>query len=151
MSKKLNLGTLKSEDNKFYTEKKITVNGHDILIQEHFRPTTIQRMFMELVEKVEYMKENGIKLSFLPSYIYILLIKYFTNIEVPEEFEKQVQMLDLLIDNNYLEPVINAIPQEEIDKINTFIMKSKEQFAQIKDNPELLSGLLTLSKVDLNG
>lgn len=151
MSKKLNLGTLKSEDNKFYTEKKITVNGHDILIQEHFRPTTIQRMFMELVEKVEYMKENGIKLSFLPSYIYILLIKYFTNIEVPEEFEKQIQMLDLLIDNNYLEPVINAIPQEEIDKINTFIMKSKEQFAQIKDNPELLSGLLTLSKVDLNG
>lgn len=151
MSKKLNLGTLKSEDNKFYTEKKITVNGHDILIQEHFRPSTIQRMFMELVEKIEYMKESGIKLSFIPSYIYILLIKYFTNIEVPEEFEKQVQMLDLLIDNNYLEPVINAIPQEEIDKINTFIMKSKEQFAQIKDNPELLSGLLTLSKVDLNG
>lgn len=151
MSKKLNLGTLKSEDNKFYTEKKITVNGHDILIQEHFRPSAIQRMFMELVEKIEYMKESGIKLSFIPSYIYILLIKYFTNIEVPEEFEKQVQMLDLLIDNNYLEPVINAIPQEEIDKINTFIMKSKEQFAQIKDNPELLSGLLTLSKVDLNG
>lgn len=151
MSKKLNLGTLKSEDNKFYTEKKITVNGHDILIQEHFRPSAIQRMFMELVEKIEYMKESGIKLSFISSYIYILLIKYFTNIEVPEEFEKQIQMLDLLIDNNYLEPVINAIPQEEIDKINTFIMKSKEQFAQIKDNPELLSGLLTLSKVDLNG
>lgn len=151
MSKRINLGTLKSEDNKFYTEKKITVNGHDILIQEHFRPSAIQRMFMELVEKIEYMKESGIKLSFIPSYIYILLIKYFTNIEVPEEFEKQVQMLDLLIDNNYLEPVINAIPQEEIDKINTFIMKSKEQFAQIKDNPELLSGLLTLSKVDLNG
>lgn len=151
MSKRINLGTLKSEDNKFYTEKKITVNGHDILIQEHFRPSAIQRMFMELVEKIEYMKESGIKLSFIPSYIYILLIKYFTNIEVPEEFKKQVQMLDLLIDNNYLEPVINAIPQEEIDKINTFIMKSKEQFAQIKDNPELLSGLLTLSKVDLNG
>lgn len=151
MSKRINLGTLKSEDNKFYTEKKITVNGHDILIQEHFRPSTIQRMFMELVEKIEYMKESGIKLSFISSYIYILLIKYFTNIEVPEEFEKQIQMLDLLIDNNYLEPVINAIPQEEIDKINTFIMKSKEQFAQIKDNPELLSGLLTLSKVDLNG
>lgn len=151
MAKKLNLRTLKSEDNKFYTEKKITVNGHDILVQEHFRPSTIQRMFMELVEKIEYMKEKGIKLNFIPSYALILLVKYFTNIEVPEEFEKQVQMLDLLIDNNYLEPIINAIPQEEIDKINMFITKSKEQFVQIKDNPELLSGLLTLSKADLNG
>jgi hypothetical protein len=151
MSKKINLGTLKSEDNKFYTEKKITVNGHDILVQEHFRPSTIQRMLMELVEKVEYMKENNIKLSFVPSYILILLVKYFTNIEVPEEFEKQIQMLDLLIDNNYLEPIINAIPQEEINKFDTFVMRAKEQFAQIKDNPELLSGLLTLSKVDLNG
>lgn len=118
--KKMTISSLKREDSRKYTKKLIRVGDYEVTVDEQLRPTKIQTMIAELIEKDEYASENGY--LFNPSeYALILFVKYFSDISVPSEYEKQIAMLSLLVDLEYLEPIINSFDKEEMDKLNKMI------------------------------
>ncbi len=141
MGKKLTYNEIKKVDGKNYTQKKIEVNGYEILIDEKFRPTKIHRMILEFLEKMEYARENNINLN-LFDYYPLLLMKYFTNIPIPDELEKQIVVYEYLIDNGFFEEIIKSFPKEEIKKTVEHVRNFADNYKQLVNNSDFLQGLL---------
>lgn len=141
MGKKLTYNEIKKVDGKNYTQKKIEVNGYEILIDEKFRPTKIHRMILEFLEKMEYARENNINLNLL-DYYPLLLMKYFTNIPIPDELEKQIVVYEYLIDNGFFEEIIKSFSKEEIKKTVEHVRNFADNYKQLVNNSDFLQGLL---------
>jgi hypothetical protein len=137
MGKKLTYNEIKKVDGKNYTQKKIEVNGYEILIDEKFRPTKIHRMILEFLEKMEYARENNINLN-LVDYYPLLLIKYFTNIPIPDELEKQIVVYEYLIDNGFFEEIIKSFSKEEIKKTVEHVRNFADNYKQLVNNSDFL-------------
>lgn len=128
MAKKISFKELEKLDKQYNKQKKIEVNGYEVMIDEKFRPTKIQRLIIEYQEKVKYCMDNDIDIEKVDwtGYFLILLVKYFTDIEIPDEFSKQLIVLDLLLDNGFLMPIIEAMDEAEIKKISEYMEKLNE-------------------------
>lgn len=122
-SKKLTLSTLKKEHSKIFNKKRGIVldNGCKVVLDEVFAPTKMQAAFEELAEKVVYVNDSEeiddrIMLSIWPNYTLFLLIKYFTDIDIPKSFEDQVAWMNCMIDLHYFEAIIDSFEDAEIEK-----------------------------------
>jgi len=111
----MNLGNLKSIESKKFTRKKIIVDNYEVMVDEVFRESKISEMVKECLEKVNYTKELGIEMN-TTDYAIILLIKYFTDISVSDKFEEQIETLKILLDLGYLNTIVEAFDEKEIDK-----------------------------------
>lgn len=141
--KKLTYNEIKRIDKENYTQKKIEVNGYEILIDEKLRPTKIYKMMIELLEKMDYAKENNINLN-LSDYTILLFIKYFTDIPIPDELEKQIVVYEYLIDNGFLEKIMVNFPKDELKKIVDLANNFKEGYKQLATDPNFINTLLQL-------
>jgi len=122
---KITLGKLKTLDSKTYTQKKIKAGNYDVLVDEQFRPSKINDMVLEYTQKLDYCREKGYDLK-SGEYIFILLIRYFTDIDIPEDFESQVQMLKIMVDHDLLTPILNSFNEKEVEKMNDKINEFKD-------------------------
>ena len=77
----MNLGSLKKIESKQFTQKKIIVGDFEVLIDQQFKKSKILALLKEFLEKDEYTKKNNINMDVL-SYLFILCIKYFTDIDM---------------------------------------------------------------------
>jgi hypothetical protein len=143
--KKLTLNVLKKQDEQLYKQKEINVNGYKVMIDTKFRKTKLQKLINELVQVSDYIKENKYQIDIL-TYLYILLIKYFTDIPVPNELEKQITMTNLLIDNGYFEAIVNEFDQNEINKFIEMLNMYKNNLFKILESQDLGN----LNKEDVN-
>jgi hypothetical protein len=143
--KKLTLNVLKKQDEQLYKQKEINVNGYKVMIDTKFRKTKLQKLINELVQVSDYIKENKYQIDIL-TYLYILLIKYFTDIPVPNELEKQIIMTNLLIDNGYFEAIVNEFDQNEINKFIEMLNMYKNNLFKILESQDLGN----LNKEDVN-
>lgn len=143
--KKLTLNVLKKQDEQLYKQKEINVNGYKVMIDTKFRKTKLQKLINELVQVSDYIKENKYQIDIL-TYLYILLIKYFTDIPVPNELEKQITMTNLLIDNGYFEAIVNKFDQNEINKFIEMLNMYKNNLFKILESQDLGN----LNKEDVN-
>lgn len=134
--KKLTLNVLKKQDEQLYKQKEINVNGYKVMIDTKFRKTKLQKLINELVQVSDYIKENKYQIDIL-TYLYILLIKYFTDIPVPNELEKQITMTNLLIDNGYFEAIVNEFDQNEINKFIEMLNMYKNNLFKILESQDL--------------
>lgn len=119
MSKKsLNLTNLKKHDKQLNEQFEIEVNGYTLKIDSVFRNTKVKQLVAELMDKYHYTQINDDTLSgiFLP-YSTLLVIKYFTSLEIPDELERQLEVLEMLIDGGFLNPIVEALPTAEIEKV----------------------------------
>jgi hypothetical protein len=144
-NKKLTLGVLKEQDEQLYKQKEINVKGYKVMIDTKFRKTKLQKLINELVQALDYIKENKYQIDIL-TYLYILLIKYFTDIPVPNELEKQIIMTNLLIDNGYFEAIVNEFDQNEINKFIEMLNVYKNNLFKILESQDLGN----LNKEDVN-
>lgn len=117
MSKKMNLGNLKTIESKTFTTRKVIVDKYEVNVDEVFRESKIQSMLKEFMEKYNYAKDNDIELD-ATTYVSVLIIKHFTDIEFPDDLMGQYQLLNILLDLGYLEPINNAFSESEIKKLN---------------------------------
>ena len=122
---KITLGKLKTLDSKTYTQKKIKAGNYDVLVDEQFRPSKINDMVLEYTQKLDYCREKGYDLK-SGEYIFILMIRYFTDIDIPEDFESQVQMLKIMVDHDLLTPILNSFNEKEVEKMNDKINEFKD-------------------------
>lgn len=125
MAKRITLNNLKSQANKTFTQKKITIDDYEFYIDEQFRPTKISELIDEYMAKLQYAEDKGVELSGV-IIEYALILKYFTSIKVPDELEKQVDLIDVLVDLGYLETILNSFEESEAQKIAETMKKGAD-------------------------
>jgi hypothetical protein len=69
-------------------------------------------------------------------------MKYFTNIPIPDELEKQIVVYEYLIDNGFFEEIIKSFPKEEIKKTVEHVRNFADNYKQLVNNSDFLQGLL---------
>lgn len=88
-------------------------DGRELKFYPFFKVSVIEELIQELAEKINYANEKGIEINdtFMLHYINFLCIKYFTHLKnsISEEFEKQIQEMEWLIDTGYYSKIINEV------------------------------------------
>lgn len=134
-NKKMNLGTLKTLENKRFTTKKIIVDSYELDVDEHFRNTKIVSLLQEFMKQTNYAKENDMEIDAL-TYTTILILKYFSSLEVSNKYEEQIRMLSILTDleyqgETYLNIILSAFDENEINKLNTKMKEYAENLTKL--------------------
>ena len=131
-TKSLSLATLKKTDaQKFGSKKQIIIDGYSLVVDEAFRPTKVQELVSEYLDKVLYVTQNEIEFSKWFDYILLLMVRHFTSLEIPSDFESQVSAWKLLIDTDYFVQILDALNQEEMQKVWNAIKDANDVQDQI--------------------
>jgi len=135
---KLNAGIIKQAYSKEFTKKKLTVlidnKSYEILIDEKFKTTKLNEMVLEVLKNYENYEKlpDNLRLT----YIYFIMIKYFTDLDVTTEtFEEQLVLIEALIDLNIFETIIASFAETEINKLVEYMKKFTERLVELmKEN-----------------
>lgn len=135
---KLNAGIIKQAYSKEFTKKKLTVlidnKSYEILIDEKFKTTKLNEMVLEVLKNYENYEKlpDNLRLT----YIYFIMIKYFTDLDVTTEtFEEQLALIEALIDLNIFETIIASFAETEINKLVEYMKKFTERLVELmKEN-----------------
>lgn len=135
---KLNAGIIKQAYSKEFTKKKLTVlidnKSYEILIDEKFKTTKLNEMVLEVLKNYENYEKlpDNLRLT----YIYFIMIKYFTDLDVTTEtFEEQLALIEALIDLNIFETIIASFVETEINKLVEYMKKFTERLVELmKEN-----------------
>lgn len=137
IKKALTLASIKNENKKYKEKITVDIKGYELKIDKYFSPSKINDMVRELGEKLEEMGKQNIQIKDIDiiAYMYLLVIKHFTSLQIPNDLSKQLQVLNELIDGDFLNDIINAIPEEEWKKIG-------DVFARINENINITADLI---------
>lgn len=146
--KALNMTALQKMDSqKFGGAKLVKVHGYDILIDEVFRPSKLAHAFAEYRDRVILASQQedieSDKIDW-PTYLLMLLVKHFTNVQIPDDLEGQVAAYIYLIDNGFLEPIVAQFGKDNATKVNdalkTFSANMEAYAAEVaqKVKPEVV-------------
>jgi hypothetical protein len=120
-SKVLSLSAMKKEDAKNHAEKKkILVKGYEVIIDKVFRLSEIRKLIPEVfsdldaLQKMEYDLQN----FDINGYTLFIAMRYFTSLELPTTLEDKLAMMNIMIDNGFYEPIVNAFEEEEVRKLD---------------------------------
>lgn len=141
-SKKLDPEDIEQLDKELEQEKQIILDAgekeYEIKIDQHFRESKINDFIQELNKNLNLSKKYGGNLEEDAFTFYnLLLVKYFTDFGKNHmqnmDLYKQLQVLDILIDYNFLVDIINSFKKEEIDKLIKRIEDVSENVMAITD------------------
>lgn len=119
-AKNLTLAAIKKEDAKqFNAQKQVEIKGYTLTVDKVFRPTKITAMLREMVEKISELKAKKVSIEQLDftTYGLLLTIKHFSSVDIPESIEEQLRVLEIMVDNDFLVPIVNGFEPEEMEKI----------------------------------
>jgi hypothetical protein len=126
---KLTVEAIEEMDKKEYDEwfdVKLS-SGHVISLKKKFRPTEIQKMGDELIVGMNRFAEHDISITALAvPYIMLLTIKYFSDLDVPDDFERQVAVMNMLLDSNLLGEIFNSFDKEQRDLLDKHLVSFTE-------------------------
>lgn len=116
--------TIKVKTSKGYIDTKI-------FIDKAFKPRKIQKCVSELVSKIKmanaYMSKNADGSSVYQMWFILMLIKYFTSLEIPNDFKKQVAVMEKMMESEIFFQIFAEFEKEEIDKV----MKEAENISLV--------------------
>lgn len=129
-NQKMKLSNLYKERDEKFPKKAVVIDKYKVMIEKKFRPTKIIKIIEELIEKRNYANENELQFNdIMMQYLYI--VKYFTDIDIPEKYEEQISALEVLCDHNIFEQILNEFDQEEVSKINKSYIQSIDNIADL--------------------
>jgi len=115
--KKLTLTEAKKQLKVYDERKEVNVgDGYVVNIDTKFKPTKVSKVISDMHNAVLVSHEKGVivdPVGFLSLYI----IKHFSDLDIPNDFNKQVIALDTLVDAGYLTKIMDAFDVEELKKI----------------------------------
>lgn len=145
MGKKLTLSAIEKENKKYKEQFKVEVNGYELMVDKYFSPKKMNNLIEQLRKTAEYINKNEEideeKFDFI-SYSLLLMIKYFTNLEIPDELSQELFVLEQLIEGEFFIGIINELPEQEVkkleEKIKVYTDGLQKFIADIKDNEVML-------------
>jgi len=143
--KKINEASINKGFGKFnekVTERVTDIFGeeYEVEISKHLKKSYTQKIMIDYMEIIEELKDmEGID-NFKDTIILpTLMIKYFTNVVIPDEGEKLLVMADKLIELELFSEILNLLPEDELLKMNKVVEqfgKSVEKMAEEKEQAE---------------
>lgn len=121
--KKLTPAELKKQGKKLEGQFEVNLFIDDevyvVKIDEHFKKTKIFKLLDDMVEfyNEASKRADSSMLELVTPYSSLLLIKYFTDIEISDDINEALATLDLLIDLELLDKILNAMPEKEVEKV----------------------------------
>jgi hypothetical protein len=149
--KNLTLAELKKQNKKLNEteEHKLEVNGQEykIKVDKHFRQTKQHNVLDSLVE---FFNEAGSRpeiLDLATSYSTLLIIREFTNLDIPEDIDDALDTMSVLIDLGLFGKIISVLPEDEVTKIYELLKLSIDRMNENITEAEKESDEI-LSKID---
>jgi len=141
MAKKINASNLNKGYSKFNekTTEHITDRfgeEYNVEITKFFKKTDIVELLKDFSTVKIQLKDKVEDESLLTDFTYIypiLLIKYFTNIIVPEKAEDMVQLSTQLINLEIMDKLMNILPQDEVSRVSSYMKQAVENLPKTLD------------------
>lgn len=136
--------------NQLYDQtERVWLKENEIFIDIHptFSPTRIDKILGEIFEVVGQIQEQGIEDMLEPEFmdhvIMTHVIREFTSLDYPEEFEsftvdKLIQFMQNLTRNEYYEKVSLSFPQDEIQKVYERMTGRYKQIAEMSHMQKMI-------------
>lgn len=135
--KNLTLSALQNNINKKYKETFTEdFDGYKIDFHKHYSISKINELISEVIDNFRKHQNDGFTTDFLGTYIYIQILRHFTSLAIPKDFDKQLQWVDQLVDAGYLKRIIELIPEKEVEKIMDEVVKQTQQINENMDKFE---------------
>lgn len=132
--KKLTLKELQKIDASYDEVTIIPVNGYSIGINKKFKNTKIRDLVGDFVTIHAKLKELGVEEGEIDfsGIGFILIIKHFTDINVPDDLNGKLEYLEYLINADMLSPIMESFGEGELQKaikmMNDYTDNVKELF-----------------------
>ena len=126
-NKQLTSSILLQEQSKLFVQKKVNIHinkkDYEVLVDQKFLPTKLNALIMESISNYDNLKDldESVKVS----YLMLLAIKTFTNVEIAktDDFEYQIRVLNSLINLEVFDKIVSEFPESELEKINEYMLK----------------------------
>jgi hypothetical protein len=152
MAKKLTASALKSSAAKKFTKKKVILdingNNYKVLVDTYIKPTDLEKLFEELKNNAPLIEAADPTFD-ISNYTNFLLVKYMTDLDVPAELDKQLELFYHLVNLQVMDKILENIDADELTKLFPVVTKkylqsivSKEFVKQNADNPEAILDLV---------
>lgn len=119
--KNLTLAEMKRQNKKLdeKTEHLIYVNDdeYSVKIDATFRKSKQQKLLDDLIDFFNEGNNDVDLLDMATPYTSLLLIKHFTNVYIPDEIDKALEVLEALIDLELIAEILNLMPEDEVFKV----------------------------------
>jgi hypothetical protein len=129
--KQLSLDYIEEISDEFKEQKEITIeiptkDGIEkvgLTVDKYFSPIKIKLCVKELIMKLDmlrtYLKDYEEVDELFQCWLIMLLIKHFSSLEIPNDFKRQVAILDRLVDTTVLFQIFANFNTNEIEKVMT--------------------------------
>lgn len=144
-AKKINYSNVKSLSSKTFIKKEhiIEVDGQQfkIMVDSKLKQTEISKIVGELEIRSSYCRRKKIDFD-MNVYLYLLLIKYFTDVEFPKvkkdnlelTFKQEMNMMENLLDLGLFDKIIDLLPDDCMQQVSDIFEKYKDKVDNIMDN-----------------
>ena len=134
---KLTLSNLKkSVQEKESRFKVLEINGYTVNIKEYWTLVDIQAVVDKFIQRVDFAnkKELDIDERSWVTYQMFLVIGQFTDLLDDVKYDptgekglsKELEIIELLIKDEYFVPIVEALPESELEKFNTALRNTAE-------------------------
>jgi len=126
--KKLTVDFIEEVADQYDQEEEITINIYtkngieeaNVMINKQFSPYKIKSCVREFMSKLDMLKKytkdfNDIE-ELIQSWYMMLLIKYFSSLDIPNDFKKQIAILEKMIDTTILFQIFSHFEPKEVEK-----------------------------------
>jgi hypothetical protein len=149
-NKRLTFDLIQEQDKQFEVMVEKIVKDSVVEVYEKFRPTKISETISEISANFADIRMGKYNIGelFTP-YVYLIIIKNFTSLDVPEKFDDQINFLTVLVNNNYFNDLIEVLPydqvqlvfekmEEETKRINETMDEAEKVYSELQNKKELL-------------
>ena len=107
---------------------------YEIIVNKYFKKTDASKLLGDYITITEQLIESGADIDITSNDIFlfqVLLIKYMTNVPLPEDGLELIAYIQELINAEVLNEIFLALPQEEVEKVQTWINDSFKNMPQV--------------------
>jgi len=135
-NKKLTLSAIKKDNAKFNEKMTVQIKDgkYEIIVNKYFKKTDTAKLLGDYILLTEQLIESGANIDITSNEIFlfpILLVKYMTNIPLPETALELIAYIQELINAELLNEIIDALPKDEVDKVEGWINDSFKNMPQV--------------------
>lgn len=132
--KNLTTAVLKKEDKALNNKRDFSIKigeneykmSHDITFRKTKQASLLDDVisfFAEGVKRAEI-------LELATPYTTMLILKYFSSLDVPDEVDEALALLEVLVDLEILDKIANELPEDEITKIYELLDKTVKNMSE---------------------
>ena len=153
--KKINEASINKGFGKFnekVTERVTDIFGeeYEVEISKHLKKSYTQKIMIDYMEIIEELKDmDGIDNLKDTIILPTLMIKYFTNVVIPDEGEKLLVMADKLIELELFGKIMDLLSEDELLKMTDVVeqfSKSVEKMVAEKEQVKVEADVLGINK-----